>query len=198
MSRYEFIRAEKACFPNTVLCRTLEVARAGCYAWLRRDPRERDRRRAELDRKVSEAHTASRGTYGSPRVTRQLRRAGETVSAKTVAKSMRRQRLRARRPRRVRRTTDSRHTRRIAPNRLARDFTTARPDEVWVTDVTALRTHHGWVCLAAIIDLCARRVVGWALSATNDTAWVVTALQRAIALRRTAPGLIHHSDRGSP
>src|SRR5690606_21892961 len=95
-------------------------------------------------------------------------------------------------------TTDSRHTKRIAPNLLERDFTADAPNQVWVTDVTALWTLGGWVYLAAILDLFSRRVVGWACSTSNDTALALEALSAALTSRKPPPGLIHHSDRGSP
>jgi putative transposase len=95
-------------------------------------------------------------------------------------------------------TTDSKHTQRIAANLLQRDFTADVPNKVWVTDVTAVWTLVGWVYLAAIVDLFSRRVVGWAMSDSNDTALALAALDRALLLRKPLPGLIHHSDRGSP
>jgi transposase InsO family protein len=131
-------------------------------------------------------------------VTRELRTNGEAVSRKTVAKIMRQEGIVARKKRRFKATTDSRHTKQIADNLLERSFTADAPDRIWVTDVTAIWTLVGWVFLAAIIDLYSRRVVGFALSANNDTKLALSALDRAVELRNPAPGLIHHSDRGSP
>ena len=104
----------------------------------------------------------------------------------------------ARPKRRFKATTDSKHTQRIADNLLQRDFSADAPNKVWVTDVTAVWTLVGWVYLAAIVDLFSRRVVGWAMSDSNDTALALAALDRALRLRKPPPGLIHHSDRGSP
>ncbi len=111
---------------------------------------------------------------------------------------MREQGLRARGRRRFRKTTDSEHSDPIAPNLLERDFNVAAPNEVWVTDVTYVWTQEGWLYLAVILDLYARRVVGWAASDANDTKLALAALSMATMSRRPAPGLIHHSDRGSP
>jgi len=147
---------------------------------------------------VRAVHNTSKGTYGSPRVYQELVHQGETVSEKTVAKIMQLEDIVARKKRRYRVTTDSRHTERIADNLLQRDFTASSPNEAWVTDVTAIWSTTGWVYLAAILDLYSRRVVGWATSHNNDTALALTALNRAVALRRPSRGLIHHSDRGSP
>lgn len=196
--RFEFIRAEKAKYPVAVLCQVLQVSRSGFYAWTSRAPSKRARRSGELAGKVRQVHTESRGTYGSPRVHRELRRAGTVVSKKTIAKVMRAEGLVARRRRRYRATTDSRHTERVAPNLLKRDFTRNAPNEAWVTDVTAIWCATGWVYLAAILDLFSRRLVGWAISESNDTTLALSALQRALASRNPPRGLIHHSDRGSP
>jgi len=196
--RFEFIHVEKALYPLTVLCRVLCVSRSGYYAWLKRKPSAREQRKKALVEKVKAVHKKSGARYGSPRVCRQLRKMGEVVSFKTVAKLMRDNDLTAERKRRFKATTDSRNTKRIAPNLLERDFTTERPNQVWVTDVTAVWTVAGWCYLAAIIDLFSRRVVGWSLSESNDTKLALAALDHAIADRKPPPGLIHHSDRGSP
>ena len=198
--RFAFIRAEdeKKTFPVAAMCHVLQVSTSGYYAWLRRKPSARNQRKTRLTEKVRAAHEGSRNTYGSPRVTEKLRKSGEKVSEKTVARIMQENELAARSKRRFKATTDSRHTKRIADNLLQRDFVADRPNKVWVTDVTAVWTLVGWVYLAAIIDLFSRRVVGWAMSDTNDTALALAALDGALRLRKPARGLIHHSDRGSP
>lgn len=197
-ARYELIEEEKASFGVSSLCRALEVSASGYYDWRSRGPSERQRRRDDLTIKVKSVHHRSKCTYGSPRVRAQLVRMGETVSEKTVAEIMQQEGLRARRRKRYKATTDSRETHRIAPNRLARNFVAEAPNHAWVTDVTAIWTLTGWVYLAAILDLFARRVVGWAMSETNDTALALAALNRAVTSRQPGPGLLHHSDRGSP
>jgi transposase InsO family protein len=111
---------------------------------------------------------------------------------------MRAEGLVARPKKRFRATTDSKHEDPIAPNLLARELTARGPNEAWVTDVTAVWTHAGWLFLAAILDLFSRRVVGWATSSTNDRALALDALNAALVARRPQPGVVHHSDRGSP
>ena len=111
---------------------------------------------------------------------------------------MRQNGIQARRKRRYRRTTDSKHSSPIAPNVLARQFAPDAANRVWVTDVTYVWTGEGWLYLAVMLDLFARRVVGWSASATNDTELAQVALEHALRTRRPAEGLIHHSDRGSP
>ena len=105
--------------------------------------------------------------------------------------------LRARQKHKFRKTTDSAHAFEVAPNLLPRNFEARAPNEAWVGDVTVVATAEGWLYLAVLIDLFARRVVGWATSASNDTALVLDALGAAVTRRRPPPGLVHHSDRGS-
>ncbi len=195
--RFAFIEAEKAFYPVLVLCRVMQVGRSGFYAWLRRAPSARTQADAVLQSKIDRAFRGSRGTYGSPRVRAQLNAEGVKVSKRRVARLMRRRGLCGLRKARFTRTTDSRHKLPIAPNLLARNFTATAPNAVWVTDVTFIWTLQGWLYLAAILDLYSRRVVGWAMSAHNDQALVLKALNMALCRRRPPQGLIHHSDRGS-
>jgi putative transposase len=195
--RFDFIRAEKAHFPIALLCDVLGVSRSGYYAYAKRPPSPRARADARLAVEITAAHARSRRTYGSPRVHVELKRSGFRVGEKRVARLMREHGLVARSKRRFRRTTDSNHKHPPAPNVLARVFKTAAPNEAWVADVTYLDTAEGWAYLAVIVELYSRRVVGFAVSAQNDTALVLTALRRALGGRRPPAGLVHHSDRGS-
>ena len=196
--KFAFIAAEKAFFPVSVLCDVLSVSRSGFYAWSKRPAPQRKASDAHLAAEIVAAHRRSRGTYGSPRVHAELRARGLCVSRKRVERLMRERGLEARRKRRFRRTTDSNHAMPIAPNVLGRQFETKAPNQAWVTDVTYISTAEGWLYLAAILDLFSRRVVGFAMSDQNDRALALEALERALRARRPAPGLMHHSDRGSP
>jgi transposase InsO family protein len=196
--KFAFIHVEKASYPVAVLCTVLRVSRSGYYAWCSRKPTERERDDARLGREIVAAHRKSRGTYGSPRVHRELRARGVRVGKKRVERIIRQHGIAAKRKRRFRRTTDSRHPYPIAPNVLERQFDAELPNTAWVTDVTYVWTLEGWLFLAAILDLCSRRVVGWATSATNDRQLAFDALERALRSRKPPTGLIHHSDRGSP
>ncbi|UQA57104.1 IS3 family transposase [Polyangium aurulentum] len=196
--KFAFIAAEKAFFPVSVLCDVLGVSRSGFYAWSKHPAPRRKASDAQLAAEIVAAHRRSRGTYGSPRVHAELRARGLRVGKKRVERLMRERGLEARRKRRFRRTTDSNHTQPIAPNLLARQFETNAPNEAWVTDVTSISTGEGWLYLAAMIDLFSRRVVGYAMSAQNDRLLALEALQHALRARKPAPGLLHHSDRGSP
>src|SRR4051812_2062074 len=196
--KFAFIAARDVAFPVSAMCRVLGVTRSGFYAWQKRPRPARAKSDAQLAIAVAAVHLRSRRTYGSPRVHAELRARGTRVGKKRVERLMRENGLQARRKRRFCHTTDSKHPDPIAPNVLARRFDPAKPNQVWATDVTYVWTEEGWLYLAVILDLFARRVVGWAASATNDTQLALTALAAALRLRRPPAGLVHHSDRGSP
>jgi transposase InsO family protein len=195
--KFAFIEAEKARWPVEVQCEVFGVSRSGYYAWKRRPVAPRAAEDARLVLEIKAAHKAGRGNYGSPRVHRELRAKGRRIGRKRVERLMREQGIVGRKKRRFRRTTDSNHPHPIAPNVLERNFEVELPNAAWVTDVTYVWTHEGWLYLAAILDLFSRRVVGWAVSANNDRTLALSALDRAVSTRTPAPGMIHHSDRGS-
>jgi putative transposase len=195
--RFAFIAVEKACFPVRVLCRVLEVSRAGFYAWQARRPSAHAQADARLGLEIAAVHAASRQRYGSPRVHAELRDRGHRTSRKRVARLMRDRELAGRRRRRGRATTDSRHAFPVAPNVLARQFAQPTPNRAWVTDITYIPTGEGWLYLAVILDLCSRFVVGWAMSERITRELTLDALDMALVRRRPLPGLLHHSDRGS-
>jgi transposase InsO family protein len=196
--RFEFVQAEKASFPVAVLCDVLEVSRSGYYAWTKRTPSARTQDDMKLAVEVKAVHERSRGRYGSPRVHRALRKKGVRVGEKRVARLMREHGLRGRRKRPFRTTTNSNHAEPIAPNVLERNFVPEAPNRSWAGDVTYIATAEGFAFLAVLLDLYSRRVVGWAMSDTNDTALALAALHRAARGRRVRRGLVHHTDRGSP
>jgi transposase InsO family protein len=197
--KFELVLAEKANFPVSVLCDVLGVSRAGFYAWSTRATSTRAKADELLAVQIAAVHTKSKRRYGSPRVHRMLRKNGVRVGKKRVERLMRTKGLVARQKRRFRRTTDSNHTNPIAPNVLARDFEPEAVNQAWAGDVTYIATHEGWTYLAVLLDLNSRRVVGWAMSETNDTALALRALEQAVKTRhRLLIGLLHHTDRGSP
>jgi len=195
--KFVFIEAEKATWPVVVLCAVLGVSTSGFYAWRVRPESPRARANVRLVADIRAAHKAGRNAYGSPRVFEVLRKRGHRISEKRVAKLMRQEGIVARKKKRFRKTTDSAHSHPIAPNVVDRNFTAEEPNKTWVTDVTYVWTLQGWLYLAAILDLCSRRVVGWATSANNDTQLALDALDKAATARKPGAGLRHHSDRGS-
>jgi transposase InsO family protein len=196
--KFAFVDVERAFYPVAVLCDVLEVSRSGFYAWRNRPRGARSKSNVQLTVEIRLAHKRSGGRYGSPRVHRELKARGHHVGKKRVERLMREDALQGRQKRRFRRTTDSNHAMPIAPNVLERNFKTSAPNKAWVTDVTYIATAEGWLYLAVLLDLFSRRVVGWAVSECNDRALALAALWRALSSRRPPPGLVHHSDRGSP
>jgi len=194
--KFALIEAEKADFPVAFMCRQLSVSRSGYYAWRDRAPSKRALDTAKLGDEVKAIYREHKGRYGSPRVLHELGDRGRCTSRKRVARIMREQGLVARQRKRFRRTTDSNHRFPVAENLLERNFETAAPNRVWVTDLTYIWTREGWLYLSAILDLYSRAVVGWAMSDHIDTALCLRALKMALANRRPAQGLVHHSDRG--
>jgi transposase InsO family protein len=180
-----------------LMCQVLEVARSGYYAWRKRKPGVTAERRAKLTEQICEVHARNRAVYGSPRVHRDLWEADVRCSKNTVAKLMRAAGLRSKMHRRFRvRTTDSRHGHPIAPNRLNRAFSQSQPDQAWGADITYIRTAEGWLYLAVVIDLCSRKIVGWATSDSLAAELCERALEAAVQQRRPRHTVLHHSDRG--
>lgn len=213
--RYAFIHEQRErddnAWPVWALCQTLKVSRNGFYDYVRclGAPGPLARRRAVLAAKISQIHNDSRGTYGSPRIHRQLRDDGEVVTEKTVARVMKTVGIQGKSPRpRKPKTTDSNHGNPVADNLLDRDFTATAPNQKWVSDITYIDTDEGWLYLAIVIDLFSRKVVGWStadhLKADLVCAATRRALRQRLGLTGKLPGvegnirgLIHHSDRGS-
>jgi putative transposase len=178
------------------MCEWLEVSRSGYYSWLGRTPSKRSEEEARLKASIQEAHQRGRGTYGSPRVTEELKSQGLTTGRHRVARLMRQQGLRGLPRRRAFRvvTTRSDPSLAVASNTLNRAFSVSQVDEVWVSDLTYLDTQEGWLYLAAILDLASRRIVGWAMDDNLATQLPLRALRMALGHRKAAK--IHHSDRG--
>jgi putative transposase len=195
--RYEAVVAQSKGHRTERLCRVLGVSRSGLYARQRvgESPRLREDRRLSVE--VRAVHEESKRRYGSPRVHRELRKRGVRMSRKRVARLMREQELRARARRRFRITTQSRHDHPVVPNRLRRRFTVRRLNRVWLGDITYIWTREGWLYLAVLMDLCSRRVVGWATSARLTEELVHRALSAGLATRRPGRRMLHHTDRGS-
>jgi transposase InsO family protein len=179
------------------MCRLLGVSRSGYYAWRKRQPSKRSKMDASLAARIVELHVESHRRYGSPRVHEALKAEGCGVSRKRVVRLMRERGLVARPKPRFCTTTNSDHDDPIAPNVLARHFETPRPNTAWASDITYLATAEGWLYLAIILDLYSRRVVGWAMGNSLERGLCLTALRMALETRRPAPGLVHHSDRGT-
>lgn len=196
MSSFNLIEAERASYPVAVLCCVLEVSKSGYYAWRGRPPSERRRQDALLTEKIREIHSRSRETYGYPRVHAELRSLGVRCGRRRVARLMRAAGLRGCVRGKKRRTTRRDPRAAPAPDLLRRDFVAARPNRVWLADITYIPTREGFLYLAFILDTHSRKVVGWSMAPHMRTELVVDALEMAVWRRGPVAGLVHHSDRG--
>jgi len=195
--RFQFVKDHREEFPVTRMCQELEVSPSGYYAWRHRPPSAREMANQELFKKIETVYNDSDGTYGSPRIYHELKAQGVSCSENRVARLMKLRRLRAKRVKRYKSTTKRNKKHRAAPNLLKRDFIADRPNRKWLSDITYIPTQEGWLYLAAILDLYARRIVGWAMSERMTSDLTLAALRMAIQQRRPTAGLIHHSDQGS-
>jgi putative transposase len=177
-------------------CRVLKVSASGYYAWWGRGASKREIDDARLIDKIRCIYESTGGAYGVRRIYRQLLADGENCSRNRVARLMRKCGIKARRRRKYRVTTDSKHSSPVADNLLAREFFSTGPNQVWASDITYIWTMEGWLYLATILDLHSRMVVGWSMGERIDRGLVLDALSMAVGRRSPGPGLIHHSDRG--
>jgi transposase InsO family protein len=176
----------------------LEVSRAAYYAHRAGVPSARQLADTELTGHIRQAHEASKGRYGAPRIHAELRRRGHRYARKRVARLMRAAGLRGRTPRRAKRTTIPDPTAIARADLVRRDFSVnaTAVNTRWCGDITYLPTWEGWLYLATVIDIASRRVVGYALAEHLRTELVAAALTNAVAARNPAPGVVFHSDKG--
>jgi putative transposase len=196
--KYTFMAAHEGQFPVRHMCKALSVKRSGYYAWRHRTPSSRAQANQALTVMIREEYRVSRSTYGSPRIQEALQVQGVMCGRHRIARLMRQDGLCAilkptRRP-----VTTRRQAGVIpAPNLLNQDFYAVAPNCKWASDFTYIQTDEGLLYLAVVIDLFSRRVIGWAMSETMDTALVESALRMALLGRQPPVGLLHHSDQGS-
>jgi len=195
--KFDFIAAEKAKHSVQRLCSMLRVSRGGYYASRARGPSKRAVEDARLGTLVVQAHRVSRGTYGSPRVLKELREYGEWIGRRRVARLMKECGLAGEMAKKWRHPAGALTSDPCEPNKLDRDFTAPAPNRLWASDITYVRTWEGWLYLAVVIDLFSRRVVGWSMQSHMKTDLVLSALTMAVGMRLPPSGLLAHSDRGS-
>jgi len=196
--KYAWIDGQRDAYPLPVMCTTLEVSSSGYRAWQRGGRTNGQRLSNEqLLALIRALHAELKGAYGSPRMVREIRARGFPASKERVERLMRENGIRARHKRRYKATTDSKHGWPVAPNVLDRNFAPAAPNQVWTADLTYIWTDAGWLYLAVVLDLSNREVVGWSIKPRMTADIAVDALTMAWFRRKPAPGLIHHSDRGS-
>lgn len=191
------IQHHQGSYAVALMCRVLTVSRSGYYDWRSRVPSARTQANRRLTDDIRRIHAEHKGRSGAPRITEQLRTEGQGVGKNRVARLMQAEGLRAKAARKYKATTNSNHNLPVSPNLLEQDFTATAPNQKWVSDITYIATDEGWLYLAVVLDLYARRVVGWAMSERMTAKLVCDALQMALWRRKRPCSVIVHSDRGS-
>ncbi|WP_201405810.1 IS3 family transposase [Raoultella ornithinolytica] len=194
--KYRFINEHRTVWGVMMMCRVLHVARAGFYAWLHNPVSARDKDNQRLLTLIRDSYSLSGGVYGYRRVHGDLNEIGETCGKNRVGRIMQLNRIKAVRGYKAPRRIAGRPSV-VAPNRVQRQFTVVRANQVWVTDITYIRTWQGWLYLAVVIDLFARNVVGWSMKPTLSRELALDALMMAVWRRKPDSEVIVHSDQGS-
>ena len=179
------------------MCSVLSVSRSGYYDWTGRCPSERVQSNRALDRRIGELFACHRQRYGVPRITDALHDEGIECSENRVARRMRALGLKAIQAKKFKVTTDSNHSKPVAPDLIEQDFSAAAPNQKWTSDITYIWTDEGWLYLAVVMDLYSRAIVGWSMSRRMTQQLVCDALTMALFRRGFPKGTIIHSDRGS-
>lgn len=194
--KYDFIKNHSSEFRIQKMADALDVTRSAYYAWKKRGESFRTKENGRLLDRIRILHAGSHGIYGSRRITAALRYQGHLCGKNRVARLMREAALFSRMRRKFRITTHSKHSLAKTENLLCQNFSTDRPNRLWVSDITYIWTKEGWVYLAVVLDVFSRYVVGWSLSNRLHHSLVVQAFQQAVRKRDVRPGLIFHSDQG--
>ena len=196
--KYAWMASQRKQYPLPAMCGVLGVSTSGYRAWKRGGSPKRKRLTAQqLLALIQAIHAQLKGSYGSPRMVRELRARGFPAGKERVERLMRENGIRARHKRRYKATTDSKHTLAVAANLLDRNFAPQAPNQSWAADITYIWTDEGWLYLAMVLDLFNREIVGWSIKPRMTADLVTDALTMAWFRRRPTPGLMHHSDRGS-
>lgn len=180
-----------------MVCGILKVSRSGYYKWLNRKPSKRVQEEGRLEVEIKAAHKRTRETYGPERLQHELKDQGVSIGICRIRRIRKKLGIRCKQRKKFKATTDSKHTLPVAENLLNQQFEAARPNEVWLSDITYIPTEEGWLYLAGHKDLFTGAIVGYAMGNRITKNLVSQSLFRAVAAKRPGPGLIHHSDRGS-
>ena len=197
--KYAWIEANIDSYSVTMMCDLLSVSRSGFHDACGRAPALRTVVNAQIVEHMQCAQRKHRGCYGRRRMTPEMsEELGQPINHKRIGRLMRAHDLNSRKRRKFRVvTTDSKHAHPVAPNVLERNFVAEVPNQKWLADLTYVPTDEGWLYVALVLDLFARKIVGWAMSDTMPQELTLGALRVALGWRDPDPGLVHHSDRGS-
>jgi putative transposase len=193
---FEFVEQQKAVHRIATMCRVLGVSTSGYYAWRKRPESQRHKRDSELTAKIVSFYERSRCTYGAPRIHAELAYSQVRCGRKRVARLMRAAGLQGVHRRKRAKTTKQDRSAAPAPDLVIRNFSAETPNNLWIADITYVRTWSGWLYLAVVIDVFSRKVVGWSMADHLRTELVIDALDMALWNRRPVSELVHHSDRG--
>jgi putative transposase len=194
--KYEFIRSRRSASGVKKMCQVLKVSRSGFYDWRNRSLSSRRQADQAILPKIVKVFKDGRRTYGSPRITRQLKAEGECCGKNRIARLMRLNGIKAKTKKKFKVTTDSGHNKEVAANLVNQCFKADYPDQLWCSDITYIWTKEGWLYLAVILDVYSRRIVGWSMSKRVTEDLVITALKQALSYRTPSPNTIFHSDQG--
>jgi putative transposase len=195
--KYAFIAIMRREYRVRKLCRVLQVSASGYYAWRTRPASLSAQKNDQLVIEIKRVHEETKKAYGSEKTWKALTIQGISCGKHKVARLRRLNGIESKRRRRFKVTTESKTTKAIAPNHLNQCFQVGHPNQVWVGDVTFIATRAGWLYLAIVLDLFARKIVGWSMSKKNNTPLVLNALDMALLRRRPKTEVLHHTDRGS-
>lgn len=197
--KYAWIDQHRHTYSITLMCELLAVSRSGLNAARSRAPSKRSLEDQHLVEQIRHEQQRHRGRYGRRRMTPEIsEQRGQAVNHKRIGRLMREHGLQSHRRRRFRVvTTHSKHAHPVAPNLVQRDFHAEAPNRKWLVDMTYVRTQEGWLYVALVLDLYARKLVGWAMNQTMAQELTLSALDMALGLRDPDAGLVHHSDRGA-
>lgn len=184
-------------YPVPIMCRVLDVSASGYYAYVSRPLSKRAQEDIRLEVEIKAAHKRTRQSSGPERLQKDLAENGVQVGVCRIKRIRKKLGIRCKQKKKFKATTDSKHTYSVADNLLDQRFEATAPGKVWVTDITYIPTDEGWLYLAGHKDLFTGQLVGYAMGARMTKALVMQSLFRAVAAKRPATGLIHHSDRGS-
>ncbi|MCL5592623.1 IS3 family transposase [Enterobacter roggenkampii] len=194
--RYAFIHDNSCCWPVRLLCRVLDVHPSGFYAWLQQPHSQRHQADLRLTGQIKQFWLESGCVYGYRKIHLDLRDSGQQCGVNRVWRLMKRVGIKAQvgyRSPRARKGEASI----VSPNRLQRQFNPDAPDERWVTDITYIRTHEGWLYLAVVVDLFSRKIIGWSMQSRMTKDIVLNALLMAVWRRNPEKQVLVHSDQGS-
>ena len=195
--KYGFISNHRSGLRVEKMCRALNISRSGYYAWAGRGPSRREQANQQLLLKIKKSYDDSRQTYGSPRITVDLRERGESCNKRRVARLMRTNGIAAKTKRKFKITTNSKHNHLAAPNLVNQEFAAKRPGQLWTSDITYLPTKASWLYLSVVLDVFNRQIVGWAMSECLNRELVIASLNQALTHRSPTKNMILHSDQGS-